>query len=460
MTNRQSILRKSGSFGLLLTAALGLSACSEREEILQGKRFDLRDGLTVTAEEAIVAETAESEAEKQALMAGPAAIVPISLPKQQNIGDWTHKNGSNTHRVTHPAMSATPSLRWTVNVGAGTKVKLHLTGDPIVVGDQIFVQDAASVLYAVGKDGQVNWSQDLTPAFEKSGQASGGGIAASGSSIVATTGFGEVISLDVATGQVNWRHRVEASIASAPVIVNDLVIVVSRDNIATGLNLSNGRIEWEQQSTGSDPGIIGAGTPAATSRLVVLPFTNGEVIAALTRNGQRVWSSALTGTRAGTVRSALKDISGDPVIDGRTIYAANQAGQLVSLDRRSGARNWTVNDGSYGPVWPVGGSVFFLSDTAQIKRLSAADGSEIWAADLPNFVKEKKRFTVYTHFGPILAGGQLWVASSDGLLRSYDPETGAAGKTVAIPNGAASAPAISDGVMYIVSAKGQLHAFQ
>jgi outer membrane protein assembly factor BamB len=160
------------------------------------------------------------------------------------------------------------------------------------------------------------------------------------------------------------------------------------------------------------------------------------------------------------VRSSLKDISGDPVMDGRTVSAANQAGQLVSLDRRSGERNWTVNEGSYGPVWPVAGSVFFLSDTAQIKRLSAADGSEIWSSDLPNYVKEKKRFSVYTHFGPILAGGRLWVASSDGQLRSFDPESGAALSSVTIPNGAAGAPAISDGVMYIVSTKGQLHAFQ
>jgi outer membrane protein assembly factor BamB len=451
---------QSGKWAIALCLSLGLTACVEREEILTGKRFDLREGLSVTVEDAILAETAEAEAEKQDSAIAFGADFALSLPAQQNVTNWTHKNGSISHRVTHPEMGANLSLRWTANAGPSSKIKLQITSDPVVLNDQIFVQDAASVLHAIGKNGVTNWTRDLTPEFEKSGQASGGGVSASEGAIIATTGFGEAIALDPETGTVLWRHRLNASVASAPVIVDDLVVVVSRDNIATGLDISNGRVLWVQQSTGSDPGIIGAGTPAATKRLVVLPFTNGEVIGVLTRNGQRVWSSALTGTRLGAVRSALKDISGDPVIDGRTIYAANQAGQLVSLDRRNGSRNWTVNEGSYGPVWPVAGSVFFLSDKAKIKRLDASDGSEIWSVDLPDFVKEKKRFTVYTHFGPIIAGGRLWVASSDGVLRSFDPETGAPMGEVTIPGGAAAAPAISDGVMYIVSAKGQLHAFQ
>ncbi|MGB1006987.1 MAG: hypothetical protein ACPGVX_07405, partial [Thalassobaculaceae bacterium] len=36
-----------------------------------------------------------------------------------------------------------------------------------------------------------------------------------------------------------------------------------------------------------------------------------------------------------------------------------------------------------------------------------------------------KRAAVYAHYGPVLAGGRLVVASSDGVLRFFTPESGA-----------------------------------
>ncbi|MEK6205286.1 MAG: PQQ-like beta-propeller repeat protein, partial [Amylibacter sp.] len=53
----------------------------------------------------------------------------------------------------------------------------------------------------------------------------------------------------------------------------------------------------------------------------------------------------------GLARNMVGAISGDPVIVGNTIYAANQLGRLVSINKETGERNWTVNDGTYSPVW-------------------------------------------------------------------------------------------------------------
>ncbi|MBC7142188.1 MAG: PQQ-binding-like beta-propeller repeat protein, partial [Rhodobacteraceae bacterium] len=59
-----------------------------------------------------------------------------------------------------------------------------------------------------------------------------------------------------------------------------------------------------------------------------------------------------------------------------------------------------------------------------------------------------------------LAGGRLVVASSDGLIRSFDPTSGALLSSVELPNGAASAPAIAGGVLYVVTKDGKLRAFR
>ena len=67
---------------------------------------------------------------------------------------------------------------------------------------------------------------------------------------------------------------------------------------------------------------------------------------------------------------------------------------------------------------------------------------------------------VVAHFGPVLAGGRLIVASSDGLIRAFDPASGALAGSVELPGGAASAPAVAGGVLYVVTKDGKLRAFR
>jgi len=95
-------------------------------------------------------------------------------------------------------------------------------------------------------------------------------------------------------------------------------------------------------------------------------------------------------------------------------------------------------------------------------RLDANDGSRIWGVPLPNFVKSKpkRQSEVYAHHGPVVAGGRVIVASSDGQLRSFDPRDGSLLGTTEIPGGATTAPVVAGGTLYLVSRKGQLHAFR
>ncbi|MGB5868915.1 MAG: PQQ-binding-like beta-propeller repeat protein, partial [Albidovulum sp.] len=82
--------------------------------------------------------------------------------------------------------------------------------------------------------------------------------------------------------------------------------------------------------------------------------------------------------------------------------------------------------------------------------------------DLPFFTKakDKRRRAIYAHYGPILAGGRLIIASTDGLIRAFDPASGALVGQVELKGGAASAPVVAGGTLYVVSKSGQLLAFR
>lgn len=426
----------------------GLVACAGREPILSGERLDIRAPLVDEGEEP------SPEAD--------ISVDKLSFSAPVTNAQWTDRNGSSSRLIRHPALGRTLTKVWSANIGSGNNRKFQITADPIVAGGRVFTMDSQSGLRAFTTTGVPVWTKDLTPPNEKSNETSGGGIAFGQGVLAVTTGHGDVWVLDPATGKERWRHRMPGAITAPPVIVGDVVVAVSRDNTAMGLDIRNGRILWQQLSPGETAGIAGAGAPAAMGNIAVVPYASGEIIGVAARSGLRAWSAAVTGGRKGIARGIVNDISGDPVIDGTTLYVGNQSGRVASLDRRSGERNWTSKDGTYTPVWPEGGAVFMVTDTFAVKRLNVSDGVEVWSAELPGYKanRERRRRAAYAYFGPVVAGGQVWVAGSDGLLRSYDPEDGSLTGSVAIPGGAASQPAVAGGTLYVLNGNGQIHAYR
>ncbi len=448
MTGQANKIARTLTVSLVMGAVL--FGCGRQERVLEGERLDIRAPNLPEGEEAAAVEETEVRIDK------------LSFASPATNADWTHRNGSAQHLIRHPALNRTLTKVWSANIGTGNSRKHAITASPIVGGGRVYTMDANANVRAFTTAGAPVWSVDLTPPNEKTNEASGGGLAFGNSVLAVTTGHGEVIAMDPASGAVRWRHQMTGAISADPVIVGDTIVAVSRNNVALGLDIKNGRIRWQQLSPGNTAGVAGAGAPAALGKLVVIPFSSGELVGTVASNGLRAWSGSVSGGNKGLARNLVADISGDPVIDGRTLYVANQSGRLAAMDRRSGERLWTAKDGSYSPVWPAGGAVFMVTDRFAVKRLNASDGTEVWSQELPDFKekKDRRKRSTYAYFGPVLAGGQVWVGGSDGLLRSYDPVNGTLTGTVGIPGGAASQPAIAGGRMFILSGNGQLHAYQ
>lgn len=437
--------------GLIAVSALAvLAGCAEKEEILQGERLAVRATLAGDA-------AAEPESPAPA-----AALTPFEVAAPVVNAEWTHTAGGPTHRAPHPALAATPQLAWSTGIGAGNSRKFRITADPVVADGRVFTQDSRSRVTAVSTAGAALWNVDLTPPEERNDDASGGGLAVAGGRVFATTGFGEIAALDAASGAEIWRQALDAPATSSPTVLGDLVYVISRDNRAWAIDVENGRVKWQLPGTPDVSGIVGGAGPAVTDRVAIFPFGNGEIVAALRQGGVRLWGSSVSGKRRGPAYANITDIVADPVVVGDVIYTGNQSGRAVAIDLNSGKRIWTARDGAYGPVTVAGNSVFLISDQSELIRLNAETGAEIWSRELPYFKRDRARRAkaIFAHFGPVLAGGNLWVASDDGTLKSYDPVTGDARATIDLPGGAASSMAVAGGAMYVVSGRGQLLAFR
>lgn len=420
-----------------------LAGCGEKDVILPGDRLDIRGG-----------EAAEVLAQNE--------VRAIALPAAQANADWTHRNGGPTHEITHPALPGALTQVFAVNIGAGDGRRHRITADPVVAAGRVFAMDAQSRVTALTTGGEPLWSATLTPGSDGNNDASGGGLASDGSTVVATTGFGELVALDAATGAELWTQDLDAPGTSAPTILDDLAYVVARDGRAWAIEMGSGRIRWTMNGTPPTANFAGGAGAAVTPDIAVFPFPSGEVMAAFPQGGLRRWSTIVTGQRPGQAASTISDIAGDPVIDGDTVYVGNVSGRVAALQLANGERLWTAPEGAVGPVWPAGDSIFLVNDLGQLVRLDAGDGSAIWRVELPGFVenRERRQRTRYAHYGPVLAGGRLLVASSDGAIRQFNPESGALIGTLDLPGGASSNPVVANSTLYVVTTRGQLVAFR
>lgn len=434
--------------GILVCATLLLAACSEDEVFLPGERLPVRDG-DAGGVGVIAAATP------------PATAPALSLAPPRRLADWTMRVGNAANDPAHATLSPAPALLWSANIGAGDSRRLRITADPVSDGTRVFTLDAQSVVTATGLTGAPLWSRSLVPGFERAGDASGGGIAVVGGTLYVSTGFGELHALDAATGGERWVQRLDAPITT-PKVAGGLVYLVSRDNRAWAIDAETGRIQWDLPAAASASVMATAPAPAITDRAVLFPFGSGEILAALRQSGIRVWGSSVSGERRGVAYNEVGDITGDPVVSGGRIYAGTSAGRMVALSVASGAREWTANEGAVSPLAVAGRSVFAVSDRAQLLRMDAATGDVLWRRDLPFYKNQrlKRRQGIFAHFGPVLAGGRLWVGSSDGVLRGFDPQDGSLTASLDVPGGAASRPIAFGDTMYIVSRSGRLHAYR
>ncbi len=434
-----------------------LAACGEREVILPGERFSIRTPL----EDSI---PTEADPKPKAPAEGVvSASQPISLPAAQANADWSQRGGNARHAAPHAAVSKAPVAVWSANMGAGNSRKNRISAAPVVSGGRVFAMDAAMTVTALSTGGGLLWQADLTADFDKGGGVSGGGLAASGGQVFATTAYGEVVALDAKSGSVIWRQRIDAPAIGAPAVEGNRVYVSGRDGSAWALDAANGKVVWQVFGAPGKSGWLGAAAPTVGDSVVYFPSNSGDLMAVLKPGGGTpIWHSSAAGKRLGRAYASNFDITGDAALVGGTLYAGTGAGRTIAVDAGSGQQIWGASEGAMGPLAIAGGSIFMVSDEARLVRLDAADGSVIWSVEMPYFEAEKvkKRKAIVAHYGPVLAGGRIWVASSDGKLSAFSPTDGGLVYQTEIPGGAAGQPAVAGGVIYVVTTKGQVVAFR
>ncbi len=452
---------------LVSTLALAVAGCSRPELILEGMREDIRSPAYDVDDPGAAAAAAARAAEDMAPFQNSAR--PANIGAARATASWPQRGANAQNRAPHAQFSASPQLVWSSKAGQGNERKYRITAEPVSDGSRVFTMDSHATVSAHTTGGGAVWSADLTRPGERGGSAMGGGLALGDGKLFVTTTNGELVALDPASGQVLWRQKLDAAINGAPTVANGQVYVTTAASVAYAVNTDTGRIAWRLAGIAGHVGVSGVAAPAVSGNTVIFPLANESLIAVETGNGDVKWVARAPGNRPGRGRKVLSAYTGEPVVADGVVYAATAAGEAIAVGLKDGKLRWKAGEGAQGTMAVAGGSVYFVTDEAKLVRLSARDGAKVWSVDLPRYRPSRVTFplfggggnkSIWPAYGPVLAGGRLWIAQGDGILRSYNPADGALVSTTELPAGAASRPILVGGMMLFMSEKGDLLALR
>lgn len=424
---------------LLVAAAVLLGGCGASLNPFSKKEEDRLPG------ERISVATNQEE-----LKIDPAvAKKPVAVSAPARNENWAQPGGNANNSPGHLQLAGGMSTLWRADIGEGSSSDGRLTAKPIIYQNRVYTLDAEGNLSAFSSGGGRSWRVDLAPENEKGEEGYGGGLAIDGGRLYATTGFGTVVALNPANGEVYWTRNIGAPIRTSPTASGGKVYFVTTESRMYCLSGEDGAQLWSHRGIPETAVLLSNVSPAVAGNRVVAPFPSGDVIAYDAGSGKPVWVESLARRRGGSSLATLSDPA-RPVIDRGIVFAVGHAGRMIATAIDNGARLWTKSIRSTQTPAVSGEAVFVVDMSGKLIALSRREGQVRWTLDLPEQTKWN---------GPVLAGGRLWLVSSAGLVVGVDAKTGQIATQRDLDEETFIAPVVASGRMYILSDKATLYAF-
>lgn len=385
---------------------------------------------------------------------------PVALPEGWTNQFWPQAGGYPNHAMGHLALGANLKKAWSVSVGEGGGRRAPLTAAPVVAEGSVFTLDTAGEVRAFElSSGKSKWAQSVVPRGEEESGAFGGGLAYSSGRLFVTSGYKYIASINPETGALVWKVNLPAPARSAPTVMGERVYVITLDNRLMAFSAADGAALWNYAGISETTNLLGSAAAAADDTIVVLPLSSGELFGLRPENGRITWEDNLSSVRRSGSLAAIADIRGLPVIDQGIVYAVSYSGRMAAIDQVTGRRIWQREIGSAEMPWAAGNAVFVMSADQQMAALSRQTGDIHWVTPLPRFEGDRHdKPVVWT--GPVLAGGRLLTASSDGVLAEINPADGKILRRQDIGGGVTIAPVVAANTLLLLSQSGELTAWR
>jgi len=261
---------------------------------------------------------------------------------------------------------------WSVSVGDG-QGDIYNELVPAIDGDSIYAVSANGNIVAVDiASGNTRWRTRLDVTVT-------GGLGAGNGLVLLGTQDAEVIALRQLDGEELWRGRVTSEVLSAPQTNGDIVVAQTVDDKLIALDADSGERRWIYETTQPPLTLRGTSKPLITpAGTVVAGFSNGTLVSVNAADGVYRWEQRVAVPEGRYDIERVIDVDGDLLIDGNRILAASYQGNLMAFDILSGRIVWGMSASSYHGMDRGFGNLYYASDSSHV--VAVRDNSEdvVW----------------------------------------------------------------------------------
>jgi outer membrane protein assembly factor BamB len=387
---------------------------------------------------------------------------PVSIPGPRALGAWGGVGGPAGNYAGNVALDGSGTSRvWSTHAadpGTGGMLRgdVRTFAGPVAASGRAFVLGPSGHVTAVSLAGGTSWRVSIRPK-DIDEPATTGGVATDGARVYAATAYSQLVALDADSGAVVWEGKLPEPARSAPTVADGKVFVVTQASTVVALNVADGSEAWTWRGTPEIGNLLSSANPAVSGGIVVVPFTSGELVALEVKTGKPLWNDTLARASRSFAVSGLATIAASPVIADGVVYATGVGSRTVATELKSGARLWDVAFGSAHTPAVAGNALFLVDLDDNLTALERKTGEVLWATHLPVTKTKKKR----THWaGPVLAGNTLWLVSNEGGMIGVDPTSGRITATSSGHQPAMISPIAVSGKLLVLTASGNLTAYE
>ena len=298
-----------------------------------------------------------------------------------------------------------PKLLWKVS----SKVDDRFDLTPVLSAEHVYAASSEGLL------GKYNLMSGKSIWEIKTEQIISGGLGFGSDVIAFGTLNGYVFSYDI-NGKLLWKSKVSSTVLSAPVIIEDTVLVRTMDNNIHAFGLKDGAKKWIFNRQGPALTLRSSASLVSSDGVIYVGYPGGKLVAIRLDNGTLLWETSVAQPKGITEVERIVDITSPPVIDGMVIYAVAYNGRIAAVDRINGRVIWNRDISSFTGMNIEGGRIYLSHSGGAVYSLDNTTGKTFWRqGDLLNRKLSK----------PLPMSEYIAVGDIAGVVHILDRETGA-----------------------------------
>ncbi len=307
---------------------------------------------------------------------------------------------------------------------------------PVVANGLVYIAEADfwttdQLLAYNAVTGRLRWSANTW------GDVHGAPAVANGRVYVATErGNQYVEAFDATTGAQLWSAPVGSY--CSPAVADRTVYVTALDGRLYAFDAVSGVLRWSTPNISLGP----FSSPAAAKGIVYVGSGDGNVYAFDAATGTEQWTAPTGGT-----------VDSSPAVVNGVVYTGSEDGNVYALSARTGALRWSTPTGGaiVGSAAVANGTVYIGSFDGNLYALDSKTGSVRWTWQSSD--------SGWIESAIAVANGVVYPVTNAMTLHAVDTTSGTGLWSWRFGSQSSSSPAVANGIIYIGSWDGNLHAF-